>query len=81
MAHSVPLLRALPLLVLGGGIFVLLAVTDVPPRGNAAVQERIDIGALRASAAARGTDPSACADSALPDCVIDLPASLIAAGP
>jgi hypothetical protein len=75
------MLRALPLLVLGGGIFVLLALTDVPGERTAATADRVDVGALYASAPTGARDPSACADSAQSDCVIDIPASLIAAGP
>jgi hypothetical protein len=81
MTLTVPMLRAIPLLVLGGGIFVLLALTDVPTDRTAATPERVDVAGLYASAPAGARDPSACVDTVQPDCVIDVPASLIAAGP
>lgn len=79
MTLTVAQLRAIPLLVLGAGVFVLAATYEMPAdmAGPA-----IDIPALHDAAYALGPDPSACADSASADCAIDAPAGrVLAAGP
>jgi hypothetical protein len=81
MTLTVPQMRAIPLLVLGGGIFVLLALTDVPHDRAAALPERIDVGALHASAPAGQADASACAENTAADCASDGGARLIAVAP
>lgn len=80
MTLSLTWMRALPLLALGTGVFVLAATVDVPAE-EASLPARIDVGALHASAPAGVPDPSACADSVSADCVVDAPVGLIAAGP
>ncbi len=79
MTLTVPQMRAIPLLVLGAGVFLLAATYEMPKDMTGPA---IDIPALHAAAAAAGADPSACVDSAAPDCVIDAPAGrVLFAGP
>jgi hypothetical protein len=81
MRMSIATMRAIPLVVLGVGCFALAALVDVPEARRDASVTRIDIPALHAGAAVLAGDPSICADSIDPACVIDVPARSLAGLP
>lgn len=72
MSLTIAKRRAIPLLVLGAGMFTLAAVVDVPREGEDAAAPA-SIAALHLGAHTLAADPTACADAAADHCVIDAP--------
>lgn len=72
MRLSISQMRAIPLIALSAGVFILAATVEVPPDMNGP-EIRVDIPALHAGTRASGLDPSSCVDVATMDCVIDDP--------